>query len=87
MTIYKLTLGEEGARNLSNTVKDLISSLGGKVLDSTFMGKRRFAYQIKNDKEGYYDVVSFESTPESVKKLKEKLNLTDSLVRYLITAK
>jgi len=87
MTIYKAGLGEDGARNLSNKVKDILSSNGGKVLDSTLMGKRKFAYEINNEREGYYDVITCETTADSVKKLKNKLNLTEGLIRYLITAK
>jgi len=42
MTISKSKLGEDGSRNLSNSVKDLISSFRGTVLDNNFMGKRGF---------------------------------------------
>lgn len=87
MTIYKVSLGEDGARNVSNKVKDVISGNSGKVLDSVMMGKRRFAYEINKEKEGYYDVITCELNTENVKKLKEKLNLTEGLIRYLITAK
>jgi small subunit ribosomal protein S6 len=87
MTIYKVSLGEDGARNMSNKVKDVVSANGGKVLDSNLMGKRRFAYEINKEKEGYYDVITLETNTETVKKLKDKLNLTEGLIRYLITAK
>ncbi len=86
MTIASVSLGETGATKVTNEVKDLISHSGGKVLNSDNWGKRKFAYQIGQDTEGYYEVISFELDKSKVEKLKPKLNLVEGLVRYLITA-
>lgn len=85
MTITNVELGEDGARDLSNDIKDIISSLKGKVLDSDFWGKRKFAYKIKGKSEGFYEVIEFEVEPGELNPLKKKLNLQEQLVRYLIT--
>jgi len=87
MTIAKSKLGEDGSINLSNSIKDMISSFGGKVLDNTFMGKRKLAYPLKGDSEAFYDVINFELESGELGSLKTKLNLVDDLSRYLITAK
>jgi len=84
MTIAKGKLSEESARSLSNSIKDLILSNGGKVLNSNFWGKRKFAYEIKGQEEGWYDLIDFEGAGDSVSKIKQKLNIIDDLVRYLI---
>jgi small subunit ribosomal protein S6 len=84
MTIAKGKLGEESARSLSNSVKDLILANSGKVLNSNFWGKRKFAYEIKGQTEGWYDVIEFDGEESNVSKLKQKLNIIDDLVRYLI---
>ncbi|HLC93560.1 MAG TPA: 30S ribosomal protein S6 [Patescibacteria group bacterium] len=86
MTITKLDMGEEGARTLSNSIKDLIGQYKGKVLDSNFWGKRKFAYKLNNNTEGFYDVITFEMSQDNMPKLESKLNLTDGLIRYLVTA-
>lgn len=86
MTIYKNDLGEEGAKKLSDKVKELIESVGGKGVENDFWGRRKFAYEINHDVEGFYDVFTFEFEPSNVKKLKERLNLLNGLVRYLFTA-
>lgn len=86
MTIANITLGEDGSRNLSNSVKDLISSLKGKVLNNDFWGKRKLAYEIKHESEAFYDVISFEMDSSNLSKLKSKLNLLEGLIRYLVTA-
>ncbi|MFZ2664159.1 MAG: 30S ribosomal protein S6 [Patescibacteria group bacterium] len=86
MTIYKNDLGEEGATNLSKKVQEIITSLGAKVVETNFWGRRKFAYEIKHNTEGFYDVISIECESDIVTKLKAKLNLLSGLVRYLITA-
>jgi small subunit ribosomal protein S6 len=86
MTITKVALGEEGARSISNEVKDLIASNKGKVLDTDTMGKRRFAYEIDHETEGFYEVINFELDPSKVPNIKSKLNYVNGLTRYLITS-
>jgi small subunit ribosomal protein S6 len=86
MLIIENKLGEEGARVLSNTVKDLITQNKGKVLDSNFWGKRKFAYEINHSNEGFYDVINFEMSADKMPALKSKLTYTDGLLRYLVTA-
>lgn len=86
MTIYKADLDEQGAKDLSSKVQETITTAGGKVLSSNFWGKRRFAYEIKHQKEGYYDVINFEIDLSKLKKFESKLGLMAGIVRYLITA-
>jgi len=86
MTIYNIDLGEEGALNLSKEVKGIITSLDGKIVSDSFWGKRRFAYRIELQEEGYYDVIQFDLEGSKVVDLKSKLNGHSGLVRYLITA-
>ena len=86
MTIYKNELGEEGAKKLSRSVSDILASMGAKDIRNDFWGRRKFAYEIKHDVEGFYDLFTFEFESSSVKNLKEKLNLLNGLVRYLFTA-
>ena len=86
MTIAKITLGEDGARALSNAIKDLISANKGKIINSDFWGKRKFAFEINHEQEGFYEVIELEMEPASIDNLKTKLNLEDGLVRYLISA-
>lgn len=87
MTIIKLNLGEDGARDLSNTIKDFISSNKGKIMNSDFWGKKKFAYPLGKETEGYYEVVTFTMEAKNLANFKKNLNLQESLLRYLITSK
>lgn len=85
MTITDLDLGDNGAQTLSNNIRDMIISYNGKVLDSKFWGKRKFAYEINHKQEGFYDIIEFELAPSKVGEFKSKLNYVDGLVRYLVS--
>jgi len=86
MTIYKIDLGDQAAKDLSLKTQELITSMEGKIVKAQFWGKRRFAYEIKSKQEGYYDVINFEMDPAIIFKFKSKLNMLSGLLRYLITA-
>lgn len=86
MTITKIDLGEEKAKEVSKNIQGIISSLDGKVSKTDFWGKRKLAYEVKHNTEGYYDVITFEMDSDKVSKFKTKLNLVQEVIRYLVTA-
>ena len=86
MTISNISLGESGAKTLIADVQSQIEALKGTVTEVKPWGKRGFSYPIEHETEGYYDVLEFEMDKKNIEPLKTKLNLTDGLVRYLISA-
>jgi small subunit ribosomal protein S6 len=86
MTITKASVSDEKAKAISKEIQDLVVANKGVVAKTDFWGKRKFAYEIGRDKEGYYDVIQFELDPENMSKIKGKLKLMDNIIRYLITA-
>jgi len=50
-------------------------------------GKRRLAYEIDDQHEGYYVVVNFESTPEFPAELDRIYNITEGIMRSIIVCK
>ena len=59
----------------------------GKVEKVDRMGKRRLAYEIKKQKEGYYMVFEFESKPEAIAELERNYRITDDIMKYIIVKK
>ncbi len=85
MLIYPVSLGESGAETASKAVKDLLESLGGKVVHQDYWGKRKFAYRIQHQDSGFYDVLKFDLEASKLDDLKVKLNRMSEVLRYLIT--
>lgn len=86
MIIVNADLGDEKAKEISKAVQDIITTLKGKVVKDDFWGRRKLAYEIKHRTEGFYDLLTIEIESSSIKKLKEKINLMNDVIRYLVTA-
>ena len=76
-------LGEEGSAELVNKFKALIAE-HGTVESVDDWGKRRFAYPILKQTEGYYTLINFESNPEFTAELDRRYQITDGILRTII---
>ena len=56
----------------------------GTVQSVDDWGKRRFAYPIQKQTEGYYTLINFESTPDFTAELDRRYQITDGILRTLI---
>ncbi len=66
-------------------VTKIITSNGGKVLSTDNWGKRKLAYTIKKQEHAVYVFYTVEMPGEGVKKVETTLNITDEVIRYLIS--
>lgn len=66
-------------------VKKLFTDNGGKVVATDNWGKRKLAYTIKKQEHAVYVFYSVELPAEGVRKIESTLNITDEVIRYLIT--
>ena len=46
-------------------------------------GLRNLAYPIKNNKKAFYELMNIDIPNESIKKINEKLNLNENIIRYI----
>jgi len=80
---YELTLllpEEAEAKN----IKELITTLKGKVESDTNWGKRELAYPIKKRNDAFYCHWVISMDQENVTEFKKKLNFNENLIRYLL---
>jgi len=47
-------------------------------------GKRRLAYPIRKQREGYYVVMQVQLPPEAISELERRLELSEEVLRYLL---
>ena len=47
-------------------------------------GIRRLAYEIQDEREGYYVVIKFQADPDYPETLERQLRINDNLLRYLV---
>jgi len=85
MTITKGQLTEEQATQARDSVNGALTVAGATVTNTQNLGRKKFAYPINAETEGYYDVYNFTLDETKVSEIKSKLNYMDTLVRYLLT--
>jgi small subunit ribosomal protein S6 len=62
-----------------------IAEADGQIVKVSPWGRRRLAYPISGEREGSYFIVVFESPSEAIEPLEHSLNITEELLRHLIT--
>ena len=86
VVVISTTLGEDGIKAMVEKITSLISQNG--TLDSVNeWGKRRLAYPINDETEGYYVLFNFTSVPSFPAELDRIYKITEGLLRTLIVAK
>ena len=58
----------------------------GTVSEIDQWGKRRLAYPINDLNEGHYVLMTFTAAPELPAELDRELNITEGVIRHIITA-
>jgi small subunit ribosomal protein S6 len=66
-------------------VEKQIAASEGKVVKTDNWGKRKMAYTIAKQEHAVYVVYTLEMPTAGVKKLNDSLNITDEVIRFLIT--
>ncbi|NLJ80420.1 MAG: 30S ribosomal protein S6 [Firmicutes bacterium] len=84
MVIYAPNLDEEGLEAQIDRTKELIVNIGGEIEKVDTWGKRRFAYEINDNTEGFYVVIDFKAEGGTTSEVERILKITDEVVRYLL---
>ena len=78
--------GEEGIKALIEKFQTLIAP-NGTVDSVDEWGKRRLAYEIDHENEGYYVLINFSCEPEFPAELDRVYKITSGILRTLIIKK
>jgi small subunit ribosomal protein S6 len=65
-------------------IAKIIATDGGKIDNIDRWGRKRFAYEIAHQHEGYYVVVRFEAEPAAQAELDRTLKLADEVIRHKV---
>lgn len=69
----------------SSKVEKLIADNQGKITKTDNWGKRKLAYPIKKQDHAVYCIYTVQMPTNSVNKIEETLNISNEVIRYLIT--
>ena len=81
------TLDDAALEATTEKFKDLITKNGGVIENVDVWGKRRLAYAINYETEGYYVLVNFEADSKVPAELDRVFNITTGVLRSMIIKK
>lgn len=90
MNVYELAILfdpdlEVDLEKAASKVEKIVTDNGGKITNTDNWGKKKLAYKIKGHDMGVYVFYAAEIPGESVRKIESILNITDEVIRFLIT--
>jgi small subunit ribosomal protein S6 len=83
VVVLSPALGEEGYASTIALIKTKIESAATIDAMET-IGVRRMAYEINDQKDGYYLQFNFTSEPDFPKEIERILKITEGVLRYLV---
>ena len=84
--IVKPTLGEDSIKEVVDKFKNFIET--SATIDSfDEWGKRKLAYTIKDNTEGYYVLVNFESEPTFPQELERLYKISEDILKFIVIKK
>lgn len=83
MVVFSVKNDEEQIKALVEKFSDLIKA-NGTLTNVDEWGKRKLAYEINYESEGYYVVYDFESKPDFPAEFERIINITDGILRSVV---
>ncbi len=77
---------EDEVRNASlEDAKKLITRFGGEIKNIDDWGKKKLAYDIDKDTEGFYYFIQFDAETTAPAEIEDRLRTRDHVLRFLCT--
>ena len=83
--VLSTKLDEDATKAMIEKFTNLIADNGGTVESIDEWGKRRLAYEIQKEAEGYYVLINFSCPPDFIAELNRVYNITDGILRTIVT--
>ena len=83
MVVFSVKNGEEQVQSLVTKFTDLIKA-NGELVNVDEWGKRKLAYPINYESDGYYVVYTFSSKTDFPAEFERIINITDGVLRSLV---
>lgn len=84
--ILNTKIGDDSIKAMCDKFQNLVKE-HGTINNIEDWGKRRLAYPIMDETEGYYQLIDFTSSPDFPAELDRVYKITDGVLRSLIIAK
>ncbi|MGI6332489.1 MAG: 30S ribosomal protein S6 [Zhaonellaceae bacterium] len=84
MYIINNNVDEEQRPAVIEKYKQIVLDNGGEVANVEEWGKRRLAYEVKKNREGYYVLMNFKSSTEACQELERLIKIDEAILKHLV---
>lgn len=77
-------VNEEQTRAILERIEHIVNNYGGQIMRVNQWGRRRLAYPIQHNRDGFYVFIDMILTPETVSELDRTLKVSEEVIRHLI---
>ena len=83
LATIKPNLDNDEADKVIARIEDSINSLGGNVIDTDKMGRKKLAYDVKGFRDGFIAVFKINLDADKVAEFKRQLKLNENVIRTM----
>lgn len=81
--IVRPDVADEEVDKLIAQMEGVVATAGGKMEKVEKMGRRRLAYRVQRQREGFYVLFNVQGTGDTVKEFERRLKVTDTVIKFL----
>ena len=81
--VVSAKLEDDDRAAVRGRVKEQIERFGGQIVDVEEWGKKKLAYEIEKQHEGFYYFIHFEAEPTCPAEVEGRVRIMDHVLRYL----
>src|SRR5574344_1500587 len=82
VVIINPAIEEDAVKKITDNFEAMINK-DGKVEKVDMLGKKKLAYEVKKNKEGYYAIFYFEAKPELITELERNYRISDDVIKFM----
>jgi small subunit ribosomal protein S6 len=82
--ILKPDASEQEVTDLHGQIAGIVERMGGTIDKTDTWGRRKLAYEIRHNKEGFYVLEVITGSGELMKEIDRRLKVIDGLLRHLV---
>lgn len=83
MYVIRANISEDARHKVLEKIKEGIQDAGGEILKEHELGRKRLAYEIGRQREGFYFLFFFTLPPGAVEGLWQAYHINEDLLRFM----
>ena len=84
MYIIRPNIEDEAKKALVERFNTILKDNGAETVEAKDWGKRRLAYEIKDFRDGYYQIANVTATPAAVEEFSRLAKISEDIIRHIV---